>query len=165
VLKMRVGRRFVFLGVLVLPLLLAGFSSVALAATESDARLSVEAAGNKIVECYEAAANASGAGANVTGLLGSLNEAGDLLSRASLAYNMSDFESAVVLANRSRSKLSGFVVEAEGLREAAVRDGYWSFVVNVVGSGVGAVAMVCGGLAVWFVLKRRLNRAGGLVHE
>ncbi len=163
--KMRVGRRFVFLGVLALPLLLAGFCSVALAATESDARLSVEAAGNRIVECYEAAANANGAGANVTGLLGNLGAAGDLLSRASLAYDVSDFESAVTLANQSREGLTGFVVEANALRDAAAQERYWSFMINVVGSAVGAIATVCGGLAVWTVLKRRLDKAGGAVHE
>jgi hypothetical protein len=162
---MRVWRRFVFLGVLVLPLLLAGFSSVVLAASESDARLSVEAAGNRIVECYEAAANASGAGANVTGLLGNLSVAGDLFSRADLAFRRGNFESAVALANRSQEELNGFVVDANVLRDAAVQERYWSFMINIVGSAVGAVATVCGGFAVWVMLKRRLDKAGGSVRE
>jgi hypothetical protein len=163
---MHVGPRFVFLGVLVLPLFLACFCSVASAASESDARLSIEAARNRIVECYEATANASGVGANVTELLKKLNEAQDLLSKADFALRSThDNESAVALANGARAELTGFVVEANALRDAAVQERYRSFMINIVGSAVGAVATVCGGFAVWTVLKRRLAKAGGSVHE
>lgn len=111
-----------------------------------------------IVECYGAVVEAEGAGANVTDLLAALNEAGWLLSRAHLAYETGNFSLAVSFAEQSRARLDGFVGGAEVLKKSAAETGYWDFMVNVVGSAVGAVAVVVGGFAVWNFLKRKYDR-------
>lgn len=111
-----------------------------------------------IGECYGAVVEAERVGANVTDLLATLNEAGWLLSRAHLAYETGNFSLAVSFANQSRLRLNGFIVEAEALRENAARAGYLDFMNNIVGSAVGAVAVVVGGFAVWSFLKRKYDR-------
>ena len=127
----------------------------AFAVDEADAGAAIAVAEDRIVVCYRAVADADEAGANVTGLLLTTNEAGDLLSRAKLAYKMGDFDSAVGFAVQSQEMLEGVDVEAGVLRENALQQGYWDFMIYVVGSIVGAVVVVCGGFVVWFLLKRR----------
>lgn len=112
-----------------------------------------------IAECYGAVVEAERAGANVTDLLTALNEAGWLLSRAHLAYETGNFSLAVSFAEQSRARLDGFVDGAEVLKKSAAEIGYWDFMVNVVGSGVGAVAVVVGGFAIWTLLKRKHDKA------
>lgn len=120
---------------------------------EADAR--VREAENKILEGYSAALEAEKAGANVSELLITLNEAGWLLSRAKLAYNYSDYDLAVEFANQSITVLEGFIERADALREDAVQAGFFDFALNFVGSAVGGVAVVIGGYAIWFYSKRR----------
>lgn len=124
-------------------------------AADEETSLAIAAAEDRIVDCYNAVAEADRAGANVTALLVVLEESGWLLSRARLAYSVEDFGSAVDFADQSREMLEGFVAEADLLREGALQQGYWDFMVNFVGSTVGALAVVFGGFAVWVLLKRR----------
>jgi len=134
----------------------------ALASIELEAGAVIAEAEEKIVICYRAVSDADRVGANITGLLVVLNEAGDLLSRAKLAYKLGDFDYAVSLALQSQERLSSFVDEADVLRGAAMQARYWDFMVNVVGSIMGAVAVVCGGFVAWIVLKRRHSQAGSV---
>jgi hypothetical protein len=148
---------FGFLAVLMLMLLVVSGSSCVFAVdgTEGDARAAIAEAENRVADCYGAVAGAEGAGANVTGLLNALDEAGMLLSRGILAYNVGDFGSARDFAVWCSGNLTGVVDEAHVLKETAILERYWDFMVNVVGSAVGSVAIVCGGFAVWFLLKKR----------
>jgi hypothetical protein len=127
---------------------------------ESDAASAVSAAEEKVVLCYDAVAEADAAGANVTALLATLDRAGEFLSKAELSYRMGDFDLAASYADQSQGELDGFVVEAGALADMAVQESYLGFLV-VVGSAVGAVGVVCGGFAVWFLLKKR-EEAGGV---
>ena len=129
-------------------------------ASENEAVAAVAAAEENIVLCYDAVAEADAAGANVTALLSKLNEGGELLSRAELAVDVGDFDSAVVFANQSRALLDGFVDGVGALTEEAIEESYLGFLVNVVGSGAGAVGVVCGGLVVWRLLKKREETGG-----
>jgi len=157
---------FVILCLLVLSFLGLSFGVFAetvdyeIVSSESDARLAIANAEERIVVCYKAVAAADDAGANVTALLGVLNEAGELLSRAKLAYKVGDFDSAVSFALLSQEKVNDFVDEANALREATLRERYWDFMVNFVGSLVGAVAVVVGGFVVWRLMKRREEAKG-----
>jgi hypothetical protein len=146
-------RTFLAVSVLIFLIMVNPFRVFAL--TEADAWSAIVAAQNRIADCYRVAADAEKAGANVTGLLNTLDEAGALLSKATLAYSVGDFDSAHDSAVRSQAKLDGFLAEADALRESAVKAGYWDFVVNVLGSVVGTVVVVCGGFAVWFFSKKR----------
>ena len=80
------------------------------------------------------------------------------MSSANLAYETGDFNSTVYFAAQSRLKLQGFVAEAGVLRETALQQRYWDFMINVVGSAVGAIAVICGGFAIWLLLKKREER-------
>lgn len=130
--------------------------------SETDARSAIVAAQDKLVVCYQAVANASGAGANVTGLIQVLDQAGGNLSRADLAYNMGSFSSAQSYAVQSLNLLvqSDVVAQADALRDSATQARFWDFMINIVGSLVGAVIVVCGGFVVWTVLKKRDARVG-----
>jgi hypothetical protein len=124
-------------------------------ANSEDASSAISDAEAKIVACYSAVADAAKAGANVSELLIALNDAGWLLSEAKLACNMRDFDSAVNLANECQSRLNGVIDKAESLKLDAEQAGYLNFMVNVVGSGVGALCVVVGSLVYWKYLEKR----------
>jgi hypothetical protein len=115
----------------------------------------ISAAEEKVVSCYMAVADAQRAGANVSDLLEVLNEAGWLLSKAKLAYSMEDFESAFAYANNSKLMLDKFVEKAEMLRLEAEQKRRWDFMLNFVGSAVGAFCIIVGGSAIWVFMKKR----------
>ena len=131
---------------------------------ETDARSAIVAAQRKLVVCYQAVTNISDAGANVTGLILVLNQAGGDLSRADLAYDMGDFSSEQSYAVQSLNLLvqSDVVARASALRSTTSQASYWDFVINIVGSLVGAVVVICGGFVAWMALKNRYAKAGGV---
>jgi hypothetical protein len=130
-------------------------SQLALGASQSDAVAAIAAAEERLVQGYEAVAEADAVGANVTGLVGQLNQAGDSLSRAELLSRGGSFDAAVTLARQSEGALDGVLVEAEVLMEQAILANYQDFLVNVVGSSVGAIAVVSSGVAAWWWFTRR----------
>ena len=131
------------------------------AVSEGDAAAAITSAEEKIVICYSAVAEADAAGANVSALLATLGEAGEFLSKAKWSHGRSDFDSAFGFANQSQDKLNGFVVDAEALTETAVKENYWDFSVNVVGSVAGSVAVVCCSFVVWRFFKKRYGGSVG----
>lgn len=131
------------------------FISPAACSTQSDAESRIRLAGEEVLNCYRAVYEAEKAGADVSELLNSLNEAGWLLSQAKHAYNYGDYDLAVSLANQSLTELAGFVDKAESLRVNAAHSRFLDFMVNFVGSAIGAVAIVVGGYGVWLYLKKR----------
>lgn len=115
----------------------------------------------EVLNCYRMAYEAERAGANVSVLINRLNEAGWLLSKAKLAFNCGDYDSAFSFADQCVTKLAGLVNEADGLRVDAERARFYDFVFNFVGSAFGAVAVVVGGYGFWFYLKRREKTVEG----
>lgn len=133
------------------------FASVTIAeSNEDEATSALVSAEGAVVSAYQAVLEAEGTGANVSGLLVRLNEAGEFLTRARMAYRMEDFDSALDFAVQSQQKLNGFAVEADALRGAAMQEHYLDFMVNVVGSVVGAVAVVCVGFVSWFFFEEKV---------
>jgi len=128
--------------------------------SENEAKTAVKAAESEVFTCYDVAFEAEKAGANVSALLSALNEAGLSLSKAKRAYSDGDFDSSVSFANECQSKLNGFVDQATSLRSDAEQAGYLDFMVNFVGSGVGALSIVVGGFALWTFLKKREEARG-----
>lgn len=151
-----------FLAALVLMFFMVDVPFCVFAVGEAEAGWAVVAAENQVVDCYGAVSEAEKAGANVTGLLTVLDEAGLLLSKAELASSMNKSDSAVAFAFQSQEKLKGFVEEANVLRYAAMQQRSWDFLVNVAGSIIGTVLVVFGGLVVWFSSKGRDEKAGGV---
>jgi hypothetical protein len=133
--------------------------------TSADAKNAIVAAQGKLVTCYQAVANASDAGANVTGLIQVLNQAGGNLSRADLEYKMGNFSSAQTYADQSLNLLvqNNVTAQAAALKSSASHARFWSFMINIVGSSVGAVAVVISGFVIWTFLKRKHPRVGGVV--
>ncbi|NWG11514.1 hypothetical protein HXY33_07220 [Candidatus Bathyarchaeota archaeon] len=135
---------------------------LALNETEEDAKTAIEDAQENLIDCYTAAVDAEKSGANITELLSVLNEAGMFLSKASFAYSEGNFSSAVYFANLTRTNLEGFVDWAQALKEKGIREINQDFMVNIVGSISGSLAILCGGFAVFFLFKRREGKAEGV---
>jgi len=140
---------------LLLTLPLAGFVAVGYCSSEADARAAVAQASQRVNACYSVAADAAKAGANVSGLLVTLDDAGLVLSGAELALGRGEFDSASTMAHLCEEKLVGFEDGAVSLKDSAVRAGFLDFAFGIVGSAVGSVLVVVVGVVVWFYLKRR----------
>lgn len=132
--------------------------SRAFAYSKEEADDAIATAQAALTECYKAAVEAERAGANITNLLKQLNSAGETFSKAVLAYRNGNFSLAVKLANQTRNILEGFIYQASVLRENAIEQSRWDFMVNVVGSSVGAVAVVLLSFGIWTLLKRKYAR-------
>ena len=140
------------------------FVPIVLAQTsEAEAASALVTSENAVVSAYQAVSKAEEAGANVSSLLVRLNEAGWFLDRARVAYKSGDFDSTGSLATLCNEKLDGFVADADVLGETAIKEHYLDFFVNLAGSIIGAVGVVCVGFFVWFFLKRKYEKAGSVV--
>jgi len=124
-------------------------------ADQGTASAAISSAKNTIANCYTAAKEAEAAGANITVIVGTLNEAGSLLSQAELAYAANDFDTALNLATQSQNRLNNFVGGANTLRETAVQQQTQDFLINVVGSTIGTFAVIIASFAVWRFLKKK----------
>ena len=127
---------------------------------EREARQEVGLARSSVAANYSAVVDAERAGANVSDLLVTLNEAGDLLSRADLALNRTDFSSAVALASQSQQKLENVTGQAQTLRDSAAHKASWDFTIYVVGSILGTAGVLVASFDVWVFLKRRYGAGG-----
>lgn len=162
------SRRILVLSVLVFLVLafsvLSRSPSVFAEATEANARSAIVAAQGRLVVCYQAVANASSAGANVTGLLLVLDQSNGNLYRADLAYKTGDFGSALTYAEQSLNLLvqNNVTTQADALKSSASQARYLDFMINIVGSLVGAVVVICGGFVVWRILKKRDAKGGSV---
>jgi len=124
-------------------------------ADQAGAASAIASAKNTIVTCYSAVKDAEAAGANITVLVGTLNEAGLLLSQAEFAYDASDFDTAFNLASQSQNTLANLAGEANILRDTATQQQNQDFLINVAGSIIGAFLVIVAGFVVWFLLKRK----------
>jgi len=131
-------------------------------AQQNSAASAISAAQSKLVQCYDAARAAESASANISQLTSRLNSAGLLLSRAELAYSNADFGSAQSLAVQSQSELASFVSDANSLQASAAQSRTFDFLLKVVGSVVGTVAVLVGGFVVWGFLKRKYGNDSGV---
>jgi uncharacterized membrane protein len=113
--------------------------------------------------CYEAVVEADRVGANTTELSAALDEAGMLSSKARLAYEKGDFESAQEFARLSQERLEGLDVEADALAKSGGQQRSLDFIINVVGSLVGAVVVIIGSVGVWVFLNRKYGGEEGSV--
>jgi hypothetical protein len=129
-------------------------------AQQNDAASAISAAQKNLVQCYDAARAAEAASANISQLTLELNSAGLLLSRAELAYSTADFGSAQNLAAQSESGLANFVSDANALQTSAAQNRMFDFLLNVVGSIAGTIAVLVGSIVVWRRLKRKYEDSG-----
>ena len=150
---------------LVIVLLLALAVAASPVWAQAGASTAISSAQTTILDCYNAAKDAEAAGANITVLVGTLNEAGSILSQAELAYTTNDLDAAYDLAVQSQNTLSGFVAEANALRDAAVQQQNQGFLVNVVGSIIGTFLVIAAGFTTWLFLKKKCKITKAHVRE
>ena len=134
-------------------------------ADQASAQAIISSAKENILTCYNAAREAEAAGANITDLTGTLNEAGLLLSKAESAYAANDFATAFNLAAQSQNLLTNFVAEANALKETAAQQQNQDYLINVVGSTIGTLIVIAIGIALWFFLKRKYETTEAHVDE
>lgn len=149
----------------IIMLLTAMFLPSVAFAEQSSADSAIASAKQQIVTCYDAAKAAEAAGANITSLTSVLNDAGTLLSQSELAYSKGDFSTAQSLAVQSSQSLANFSSEANGLRDAAAQQRTFEFLVNVVGSITGTIAVIVAGFVVWRFLRKRQPQTGEQTDE
>jgi hypothetical protein len=124
-------------------------------ANQTDAATAINSAKNTILTCYDAAKEAESAGANITLLEITLNNAGLLLSQAELAYSKNDYDGAQSLAVQSQTVLNGFTSTAQSSGLAALQQRNQDFLVNVVGSIIATLVVLVFGMLAWVYLKRK----------
>jgi hypothetical protein len=134
-------------------------------AEQSGADSAIASAKQQIVTCYNAAKAAEAAGANITSLTSILNDAGTLLSQSELAYSKSDSSTAQNLAVQSSQSLANFLSEANAMQDAAAQQRTTEFLVNVVGSIIGTIAVIVAGFVVWRFLRKRQPQTGEQTDE
>jgi len=128
------------------------------AADEGSAASAVAGAEAGMGSAYEAVWEAEQFGADVSGLLVRLNDAGESLAEAEVAYRLGDLDESVRLAEVC-SSISGEVKgEAEGLWLKAYEKFYFDMSLRMVGSLISIVVVGLGGFWAWRVFKRRYYR-------
>jgi len=132
-------------------------------ATADEARAAVDGVQAQIITCYGAVAETERAGGNVTELADVLNEAGVSLSRARVAFENGEYDLAFEFSSNCTGMLVGFTDRAVTLRDSAARERSLDFMVNVVGSVAGTVAVIFAGWVLWVYLKRKYGQAGSAV--
>ena len=150
------------IGVLFLTAILITILNVSsvVSAQQNDAASAISAAQNNLIHCYDAAKAAESAGANISQLTVRLNSAGLLLTRAEWAYSIGNFGLASNLAVQSQNELDSFISDANSLKASAAQSRTYDFLLNVVGSILGTVAVVVGSFVVWRFFKRKYGFKG-----
>jgi len=122
-------------------------------ANEDMAASTLASAEESIVLAYQATLNAEEAGANVSGLLVRLNEAGQLLASAQTEYRLGDFEKANELSESSKSIGEEVQNAAVDLRGSALSQSVQRMVSTMVASVVGVASIA-------YLLKKRYGSTG-----
>ncbi len=147
-------KHFVVRAIFVLGLLAIAVLLPEVALAQNNAA-SITSARQQLIACYDSARQAEAAGANISSLTSVLNDAGDLLSRAELAYSQGDSSAAQSLVSQVGQRLSNVISDADALRDAALQQQNYEFWVEFVGSIVATFVVIAAGFGVWQLLKRR----------
>lgn len=114
----------------------------------------ITSAQNTLKTCYEAAEQAQAAGANVTSLMDTLNDAAGLLTESELAYASNDYNSANNYPSQSQSALNGFTSQASALQQNA-ENSHNQSILTVILSVIGSIAILGVGIGAWVTLNRK----------
>jgi len=132
------------------------FTSEILASNSEDTAVaSIEGAENALVFAYQAVLEVEQVGANISGLLVKLNEAGELLAKAHMAYKLEDFDNAISSADQSKDVGIEVENEAYELKNSAWRENIQRLWLTIIESVLGVIVIVSGSFWAWRFLKRR----------
>jgi hypothetical protein len=122
---------------------------------ENEAASALTDAERSIGSAYRAVLEAEQAGANVSSLLDQLNEAGQNLSVAHIAYAQGDFQKASDFANSSRNIGEEVQNAAVNLKNSMLYESAQRMWLTIIGSTIGVIIVFLGSFWVWRVLKSR----------
>lgn len=133
---------------------------------ESEARSKISQAEQDLASAYSAVAEAELVGANVSGLKGKLDDAGELLAESYVAFRVGDYDNASVLAVQCGNSVNGIVDDARLLKtETEAAYGSRLFLTSALVS-VGLSVLLILSLFGWRFLKEQyLKRVLGMKPE
>ncbi len=137
------------LGSVCLPLNVSGSDEASVAIGEAD---------NALRRAFNAVWELESIGANVSGLMVKLNEAGALLAAAENAYRMGNFSDAFSRAEGCSMLAEGVLAEASSLKSSALADAEARFSHTLMFSIAGAVVFVVFLVLVWVVFAQYYGR-------
>jgi len=123
--------------------------------SKDTANASIKSAEDVLVSAYQAALEVEQAGADISNLLVQLNDAGDFLVNAHIAYKLEDFDGATRFADFCYDIGEDLKNQVDELRVEAYRSTALGFWWTLTGSLVGVIAVVFSGFWGWRVFKRR----------
>jgi len=124
-----------------------------MATSENEVLSKIGEAENAVREAFEAVLAAENVGANVSGLMARLNEAGGFLARAEMAYNNGDLDKAFNGADQCFALANGVLDEALALKSLALADEQVRQTQTLLFSFVGAAVFVVALFLVWILFK------------
>lgn len=125
------------------------------AQSESAASLALTKAEETLALTHEAVMEAEQAGADVSSLLDTSNQAGEYLAEAYVWYRLGVFDKANQFAGLCSDTIEGVRNEAFELRDEANRLSETNFVADMIVSVVGVVVVLVSSYVAWRVFKRR----------
>ena len=125
------------------------------ASGEDNAVSAISEAEGAMEWAYEAVLEAERAGADVSGLLVSLNEAGEYLAAAQMSFRLEDFNETVRLADLSKAVGEDVEMEAYVLTDSALSESEQRVWFTATGSAIGIMLVVSGSFWLWILLKKR----------
>jgi len=151
-------RKFIVVFPVILVCLYSSLMLEGLASNGDVATLAINQAEDVVASAYEAVLGAEQAGANVSSLIVQLNDAGEFLAEAHVAYRLGDFDGAIVSANQCSAIGESVESEADDLRVQVYGSRVMDSWLTVAGSLVGVVLVVFGSYWSWRVFRRRYYR-------
>jgi len=149
-------RKFSFVLMMLLVFASQFYVSVTIAqVSESEASSVLTSAEGIVDSAYQAVLRAEEAGANVSDLLFQLDDAGELLAKAKVAYRLGDFDEVVRSASLCSDIGENVKNEADELRVETYGLRATSFWLTLAGSLVGVVAVGLGSFWGWRFFKKR----------
>jgi hypothetical protein len=149
---------------LVLCLFISVFPSLVQASGQTDAASELEVAKIQLINAYISVQQAEEAGANITELAVTLNQAGSLFSQAEQAYSKGDFATSQNLSAQIQGKLGNLSDSADILKEAVTQQKADDLWIKLLYPIFGSIAIIVVAIAVWFVLKRKYSALGVMMN-
>ena len=134
-----------------LSILLCLISTNVFSGHAQDQDTSVQIAKEGLSSAFLVVSEAEGAGANVSGLIFKLNEAGRLLAEGEIAYRHGKIDESDRKAKSSTSISNNIKSEALNLKELALADAYRILWLNLLYSSLGSIIFV---IVLYFVWTR-----------